>query len=121
MHKTSSVALSVANGGKQMRLAIWSTTTPRENSTHQELFRRQLDEAELAERIGIDQMWFLEHHLQPSATPLPNLMIAAASHELLDFCHRMKSFTPPASGRATLAQTDEQRSRSKGCDFFYRP
>lgn len=62
-----------------MRLAIWSTTTPRENSTHQELFRRQLDEAELAERIGIDQMWFLEHHLQPSATPSPNLMIAAAS------------------------------------------
>src|SRR5215469_8986449 len=62
-----------------MRLAIWSTTTPRENSTHRELFRRQLDEAELAERIGIDQMWFLEHHLQPSATPSPNLMIAAAS------------------------------------------
>ena len=35
-----------------MRLAIWSTTTPRENSTHQELFRRQLEETELAERIG---------------------------------------------------------------------
>src|SRR5215469_2326653 len=62
-----------------MRLAIWSTTTPRENSTHRELFRRQLDEAELAERIGIDQMWFLEHHLQPSATPSPNLLIAAAA------------------------------------------
>ena len=62
-----------------MKLAIWSTTTPREHSTHQELFRRQLEEAELAERIGIDQMWFLEHHLQPSATPSPNLMIAAAS------------------------------------------
>ena len=62
-----------------MKLAIWSTTTPRENSTHRELFRRQLDEAELAERIGINQMWFLEHHLQPSATPSPNLMIAAAS------------------------------------------
>jgi hypothetical protein len=25
-----------------MKLAIWSTTTPRENSTHRELFRRQL-------------------------------------------------------------------------------
>ena len=62
-----------------MKLAIWSTTTPRENSTHAELFRRQLEEAELAERIGIDQMWFLEHHLQPSATPSPNLIIAAAS------------------------------------------
>jgi alkanesulfonate monooxygenase SsuD/methylene tetrahydromethanopterin reductase-like flavin-dependent oxidoreductase (luciferase family) len=62
-----------------VRLAIWSTTTPREHSTHQELFRRQLEEAELAERIGIDQMWFLEHHLQPSATPSPNLMITAAS------------------------------------------
>ena len=46
-----------------MKLAIWSTTTPRENSTHQEMFRRQLEEVELAERIGIDQIWFFEHHL----------------------------------------------------------
>lgn len=62
-----------------MKFAIWSTTTPRENSTHVELFRRQLEEVELAERLGIDQVWFLEHHLQPSATPSPNLIIAAAS------------------------------------------
>src|SRR5438874_3038202 len=63
-----------------MRLAIWSTTTPRQNSTHQELFRRQLEEVELAERIGIDQIWFFEHHLNPSApVPSPNLLIAAAA------------------------------------------
>src|SRR5712671_3729064 len=63
-----------------MRLAIWSTTTPRQNSTHEELFRRQLDEIELAERIGIDQIWFYEHHLNPSApVPSPNLLIAAAA------------------------------------------
>src|SRR5205809_969690 len=63
-----------------MRLAIWSTTTPRQNSTHEELFRRQLDEIELAERIGIDQVWFYEHHLNPSApVPSPNLLIAAAA------------------------------------------
>ena len=63
-----------------MRLAIWSTTTPRENSTHQEMFRRQLEEVELAERIGIDQIWFFEHHLQPTApVPSPNLLIAAAA------------------------------------------
>src|SRR5437762_14228592 len=63
-----------------MRLAIWSTTTPRQNSTHQELFRRQLDEIELAERIGIDQIWFYEHHLNPSApVPSPNLLIADAA------------------------------------------
>jgi alkanesulfonate monooxygenase SsuD/methylene tetrahydromethanopterin reductase-like flavin-dependent oxidoreductase (luciferase family) len=63
-----------------MRLAIWSTTTPRANSTHEELFRRQLDEVELAERIGIDQIWFYEHHFQPTApVPSPNLLIAAAS------------------------------------------
>lgn len=78
-HETSGVRFGEANGRKEMRLALWSTTTPRQNSTDQELFRRQLDEAELAERIGIDQMWFLEHHLPPSATPSPNLMIAAAS------------------------------------------
>jgi alkanesulfonate monooxygenase SsuD/methylene tetrahydromethanopterin reductase-like flavin-dependent oxidoreductase (luciferase family) len=63
-----------------VRLAIWSTTTPRENSTHVEMFRRQLEEVELAERIGIDQIWFFEHHLQPTApVPSPNLLIAAAS------------------------------------------
>jgi alkanesulfonate monooxygenase SsuD/methylene tetrahydromethanopterin reductase-like flavin-dependent oxidoreductase (luciferase family) len=63
-----------------VKLAIWSTTTPRQNSTHQELFRRQLEEVELAERIGIDQIWFYEHHLQPTApVPSPNLLIAAAA------------------------------------------
>lgn len=63
-----------------MRLAIWSTTTPRQNSTHPEMFRRQLEEVELAERIGIDQIWFFEHHLNPSApVPSPNLLIAAAA------------------------------------------
>ena len=46
-----------------MKLAIWSTVTPRQNSTHRELFRRQMQEVELAERIGIDQIWFYEHHL----------------------------------------------------------
>ncbi len=63
-----------------MKLAIWSTTTPRENSTHSEMFRRQLEEVELAERIGIDQIWFFEHHLAPTApVPSPNLLIAAAA------------------------------------------
>jgi alkanesulfonate monooxygenase SsuD/methylene tetrahydromethanopterin reductase-like flavin-dependent oxidoreductase (luciferase family) len=63
-----------------MRLAIWSTSALSENSTYPELFRRKLDEVELAERIGIDAVWFLEHHLIPtSPTPSPNLLIAAAS------------------------------------------
>ena len=44
------------------------------------MFRRQLEEVELAERIGIDQIWFFEHHLQPTApVPSPNLLIATAS------------------------------------------
>jgi alkanesulfonate monooxygenase SsuD/methylene tetrahydromethanopterin reductase-like flavin-dependent oxidoreductase (luciferase family) len=63
-----------------VKLAIWSTTSPRENSTYPEMFRRQLEEIELAERIGIDQVWFFEHHLSPSApVPSPNLLIAAAA------------------------------------------
>jgi alkanesulfonate monooxygenase SsuD/methylene tetrahydromethanopterin reductase-like flavin-dependent oxidoreductase (luciferase family) len=63
-----------------MKLAIWSTVTPRQNSTQEELFRRQIQEVELAEHIGIDQVWFYEHHLQPTApVPSPNLLIAAAS------------------------------------------
>src|ERR1700739_2555116 len=63
-----------------VRLAIWSTTTPRENSTHAEMFRRQLAEVELAEPRGIDQIWFFEHPPQPTApVPSPNLLIAAAA------------------------------------------
>lgn len=63
-----------------MHLAIWSTSTPRENSTYAEMFRRQLDEVELAERIGIDRIWFFEHHLIPTGpVPSPNLLIAAAA------------------------------------------
>jgi alkanesulfonate monooxygenase SsuD/methylene tetrahydromethanopterin reductase-like flavin-dependent oxidoreductase (luciferase family) len=74
-------ALWIEHGRDEtMKLAIWSTTTPRENSTHPEMFRRQLEEVELAERIGIDQIWFFEHHLNPSApVPSPNLLIAAAA------------------------------------------
>jgi alkanesulfonate monooxygenase SsuD/methylene tetrahydromethanopterin reductase-like flavin-dependent oxidoreductase (luciferase family) len=65
---------------ESMKLAIWSTTTPRANSTCQEMFRRQLAEVELAEHIGIDQIWFFEHHLTPNApVPSPNLLIAAAA------------------------------------------
>jgi len=63
-----------------VKLAIWSNSAPRENWAHPEVFRRQLEEVELAERIGIDEIWFLEHHLIPtSPTPSPNLLIAAAS------------------------------------------
>jgi alkanesulfonate monooxygenase SsuD/methylene tetrahydromethanopterin reductase-like flavin-dependent oxidoreductase (luciferase family) len=65
---------------RTMKLAIWSTTTPRENSTYPQMFRRQLEEVELAERIGIDQIWFFEHHLSLTApVPSPNLLIAAAA------------------------------------------
>jgi alkanesulfonate monooxygenase SsuD/methylene tetrahydromethanopterin reductase-like flavin-dependent oxidoreductase (luciferase family) len=63
-----------------VKLAIWSTTTPRENSTYPEMFRRQMEEVELADRIGIDQIWFFEHHLLPTGpVPSPNLLIAAAA------------------------------------------
>jgi limonene 1,2-monooxygenase len=65
-----------------MRLAIWSTTTPRENSSYPEMFRRQHAEVDLAERLGIDQIWFFEHHLTPTApVPSPNLLIAAAAQQ----------------------------------------
>jgi alkanesulfonate monooxygenase SsuD/methylene tetrahydromethanopterin reductase-like flavin-dependent oxidoreductase (luciferase family) len=63
-----------------MKLAIWSTTTMRDDVSVAELYRRQLEEVELAERIGIDQIWFFEHHLLPNGpAPSPNLLIAAAA------------------------------------------
>jgi alkanesulfonate monooxygenase SsuD/methylene tetrahydromethanopterin reductase-like flavin-dependent oxidoreductase (luciferase family) len=63
-----------------MKLAIWSTTTLRDNTSYPELYRRQIEEVELAEHIGIDQIWFFEHHLLPNGpAPSPNLLIAAAA------------------------------------------
>jgi alkanesulfonate monooxygenase SsuD/methylene tetrahydromethanopterin reductase-like flavin-dependent oxidoreductase (luciferase family) len=63
-----------------MKLAIWSTTTMRDEVSVPELYRRQIEEVELAERIGIDQIWFFEHHLLPNGpAPSPNLLIAAAA------------------------------------------
>jgi alkanesulfonate monooxygenase SsuD/methylene tetrahydromethanopterin reductase-like flavin-dependent oxidoreductase (luciferase family) len=63
-----------------MKLAIWSTTTMRDDVSIPELYRRQIEEVELAERIGIDQIWFFEHHLLPNGpAPSPNLLIAAAA------------------------------------------
>ncbi|HTV88425.1 MAG TPA: LLM class flavin-dependent oxidoreductase [Stellaceae bacterium] len=63
-----------------MKLAIWSTTTMRDDVSIPELYRRQVEEVELAERIGIDQIWFFEHHLLPNGpAPSPNLLIAAAA------------------------------------------
>jgi alkanesulfonate monooxygenase SsuD/methylene tetrahydromethanopterin reductase-like flavin-dependent oxidoreductase (luciferase family) len=63
-----------------MKLAIWSTSAMPAGSNYREVFERKLGEIELAERIGIDAIWFLEHHLIPtSPTPAPNLLIAAAS------------------------------------------
>ena len=63
-----------------MKLAVWSTSAMAPDSTYPQLFREKLAEVELAERIGIDAVWFLEHHLiATSPTPSPNLLIAAAS------------------------------------------
>ena len=85
-----------------MRLAIWSTTTPRENSTHAEMFRRQLEEVELAERIGIDQIWFFEHHLQPTA-PVPSPTDRRPPVDELDLANRLHfDRTPSAAHRAAL-------------------
>jgi hypothetical protein len=50
--------LSFEPGEDAVRLAIWSTTTPREDSTRVEMFQCQLEEVELAERTGIVHMVF---------------------------------------------------------------
>jgi alkanesulfonate monooxygenase SsuD/methylene tetrahydromethanopterin reductase-like flavin-dependent oxidoreductase (luciferase family) len=91
-----------------MRLAIWPRLTPRKNSTHEEPFRRQLDEK--AERIGIDQIWLYEHHLNPTApVPSPNLLIAAAGPRTRLSGSRAWSHPavpePAASGRRSRALT----------------
>jgi hypothetical protein len=60
-------------GRDSMKLAVWSTSAMPAGSNYREVFRRKLDEIELAERIGIDAIWFLEHRLIPtSPTPAPN-------------------------------------------------
>jgi alkanesulfonate monooxygenase SsuD/methylene tetrahydromethanopterin reductase-like flavin-dependent oxidoreductase (luciferase family) len=63
-----------------MRFAIWSPTNPREGVSHVELFRQQINEIEVAEELGFDNLWLYEHHVSPSGPmPSPNLLIAAAA------------------------------------------
>src|SRR3974390_554110 len=63
-----------------MRFAIWSPTNPREGVSHVELLRQQINEIEIAEELGFDNIWLYEHHVSPSGPmPSPNLLIAAAA------------------------------------------
>jgi alkanesulfonate monooxygenase SsuD/methylene tetrahydromethanopterin reductase-like flavin-dependent oxidoreductase (luciferase family) len=92
-----------------MKLAIWSTSTPRDNSTHPEMFRRQLEKVELADRIGIDQIWFFEHHLiSTGLVPSPNLLIAAASRTTSRI--RFASMVT-TSGRSAIHCSSRRRPR----------
>jgi alkanesulfonate monooxygenase SsuD/methylene tetrahydromethanopterin reductase-like flavin-dependent oxidoreductase (luciferase family) len=63
-----------------MRYAIWSPTNMREGVSTVELYRQQIEEIELAERLGFHHIWLYEHHVSPGGPmPSPNLMIAAAA------------------------------------------
>ena len=96
-----------------MRLAIWPTLAPRKNSTHEEPFRRQLDEK--AERIGIDQIWLYEHHLNPTApVPSPNLLIAAAGPRTPACWSHPAVPEPIASGRRSRARQSDRRTARHG-------
>ena len=63
-----------------MRFGLWSMTSPPPGISDIDLYEQQLREAELADRLGYDHIWFFEHHCSPtSPAPSPNLLIAAAA------------------------------------------
>lgn len=63
-----------------MRFGLWSMTSPPPGISDVDLYEQQLQEAELADQLGYDHIWFFEHHCSPtSPVPSPNLLIAAAA------------------------------------------
>ncbi len=63
-----------------MRFGIFSTVTKADERSVQQLFRENLEQVELAERLGYDSFWFAEHHFSTySMIASPNLMVASAA------------------------------------------
>jgi alkanesulfonate monooxygenase SsuD/methylene tetrahydromethanopterin reductase-like flavin-dependent oxidoreductase (luciferase family) len=63
-----------------MRFAVLDIVHPRLGVPHADTYQEHLEQVRLADKLGFDHYWFLEHHLHPgSLTPSPNLLVAAAA------------------------------------------
>ena len=59
---------------------------PWENGAEQQLFKNALDQVELADRLGVDFAWMVEHHFleEYSHCPAPEVFLGAASQRTKD-------------------------------------
>lgn len=59
---------------------------PWENGAEQQLFKNALDQVELADRLGVDYAWMVEHHFleEYSHCPAPEVFLGAASQRTQD-------------------------------------
>ena len=63
-----------------MRFAVLDIVHPRRGVPHAATYQEHLEQVRLADALGFQHYWFLEHHLHPgSLTPSPNLLVAAAA------------------------------------------
>jgi alkanesulfonate monooxygenase SsuD/methylene tetrahydromethanopterin reductase-like flavin-dependent oxidoreductase (luciferase family) len=63
-----------------VRFAVLDIVHPRPGVPHAQTYQEHLEQVRLADELGFDHYWFLEHHLHPgSLTPSPNLLVAAAA------------------------------------------
>jgi alkanesulfonate monooxygenase SsuD/methylene tetrahydromethanopterin reductase-like flavin-dependent oxidoreductase (luciferase family) len=72
-----------AGGGATMKFGIFYEQLPRpwEPGAELRLFQHALDQVELADRLGIDYAWEVEHHFleEYSHSSAPEVFLAAAS------------------------------------------
>src|SRR6516165_98641 len=104
-----------------MRLAIWSTTTPRDANGN---VPRELEEVELAECIGINQIWFFEHHLQRTA-PVPSPNFADHRRRAVDapypVCRHGQYSAVPLSDARRRGGGDARQSDPRAPRYGSRP
>jgi alkanesulfonate monooxygenase SsuD/methylene tetrahydromethanopterin reductase-like flavin-dependent oxidoreductase (luciferase family) len=63
-----------------MEIALWDTFYPRHGVSAADHYDQLIREIEIAEELGFQHYWFLEHHFNPRCpVPSPNLLIATAA------------------------------------------
>jgi alkanesulfonate monooxygenase SsuD/methylene tetrahydromethanopterin reductase-like flavin-dependent oxidoreductase (luciferase family) len=63
-----------------MEIALWDTFYPRQGVCAADHYDQLLREIQVADELGFQHYWFLEHHFNPRCpVPSPNLLIAAAA------------------------------------------
>src|SRR5207247_10780297 len=109
--------ITIAGKELSMRFGIFyehQLPRPWEDGAELRLFQEALDQVELADRVGIDYAWEVEHHFleEYSHSSAPEVFLAAASQrsKRIRLGHRLvlmpPAYNPPARVAARLATLD---------------